>query len=327
MPLQEATHQNIDAREHLIEKILHPTLNGAPAQHPCSLPTKPGRFRDNINGVMYADTPKGLLQTTFEVVYNLDLQWEGGGDHWITLQGDMTLEPQDPLQHPPRIRLELADKSPKHTAAHHFLMRDLDAHTTLKSLVPTLAKTLDITETYRPMPLSILVSSPRTWKVRASRTHGGGPFSAHTFTNGAWNHMRRGPNLPQSWNCVPCIQALGIPILPLACEGRPTLVEKPAQFPGFRKSTTHCIILCTLSTFYPCCCTAVLVIVGTLGYQAEEDYQGTAYRRVELQCSVCPIIIYYIIIIIYIIIWLRAFFACVYATEEDPGENLRPRQE
>ena len=28
LPLQEATRQNIDAREHLIEKILHPTLNG-----------------------------------------------------------------------------------------------------------------------------------------------------------------------------------------------------------------------------------------------------------------------------------------------------------
>ena len=28
LPLQEATRQNIDAREHLIKKILHPTLNG-----------------------------------------------------------------------------------------------------------------------------------------------------------------------------------------------------------------------------------------------------------------------------------------------------------
>ena len=93
----------------------------------------------------YADAPRDLLQTTFEAMYNLDLQWEGGGDHWITLQGDMTLEPQDPLQRPPRIRLRLADKSLKHTAAHQFLMRYPDAHapkarTTLKSLVPTLAK-------------------------------------------------------------------------------------------------------------------------------------------------------------------------------------------
>ena len=28
LPMQEATRQNIDTREHLIEKMLHPTLNG-----------------------------------------------------------------------------------------------------------------------------------------------------------------------------------------------------------------------------------------------------------------------------------------------------------
>ena len=94
---------------------------------------------------MFADTPIDLLQTTFEGIYNLDLQWEGGGDHWITLQGDMTMEPQDPAHHPPRVRLRLADKSLKHTAPHQFLMRYPDAHApkakgTLKSLVPTLAK-------------------------------------------------------------------------------------------------------------------------------------------------------------------------------------------
>ena len=58
---------------------------GAPATHPCLLPTKPGRFRDNINGLMFTHTPRDLLQTSFEALYNLDLQWEGGGDQWITL--------------------------------------------------------------------------------------------------------------------------------------------------------------------------------------------------------------------------------------------------
>ena len=94
---------------------------------------------------MFADTPQKLLQTTFEGLYNFDLQCEGGRDHWITLQGDMTVNPQNPATHPLSIRLCLADKSQKHTAAHQFLMRYPDAHApkakgTLKSLVPTLAK-------------------------------------------------------------------------------------------------------------------------------------------------------------------------------------------
>ena len=105
----------------------------------------PGRFRDNTNLVMFTHTPRELLQASFEASYNLDMQWEGGGDQWITLQGDMTLEPQDPTQHPPHIWLCLADKSLKHTSAHQFLMRYPDAHapkarSTLWSLVPTLAK-------------------------------------------------------------------------------------------------------------------------------------------------------------------------------------------
>ena len=69
----------------------------------------------------------------------------GGGDHWITVQGDMTVNPQNPAAYPPSIHLCLADKSRKHTAPHQFLMRYPDAHapnakSTLKSLVPTLAK-------------------------------------------------------------------------------------------------------------------------------------------------------------------------------------------
>ena len=59
--------------------------------------------------------------------------------------------------------------------------------------------------------------------------------------------MYREPNLPQSWNCVPCIQgrgefllsrALRVPILPLACEGRPTIAEHPTQFSGFKADDT-----------------------------------------------------------------------------------------
>ena len=57
----------------------------------------------------------------------------------------MTVNPQNPATHPPSIRLCLADKSQKHTAAHQFLMCYPDAHApkakgTLKSPVPTLAK-------------------------------------------------------------------------------------------------------------------------------------------------------------------------------------------
>ena len=52
---------------------------------------------------------------------------------------------QDPTRNPQQIRLWLADKSLKHTSAHEFLMRYLDAHapkapTTPRLLVPTLAK-------------------------------------------------------------------------------------------------------------------------------------------------------------------------------------------
>ena len=54
-----------------------PTAQGS--THPCHLPAKPGHFRDNVNAVMFADTPRELLQTTFEGIYNLGLQWEGGG--------------------------------------------------------------------------------------------------------------------------------------------------------------------------------------------------------------------------------------------------------
>ena len=114
---------------------------GAPATHPCLLPTKPGTFRDNINGIMFTHTPRDLLHSSFEALYNLDLQWEGRGDQWITLQGLMTLEPQDPTQHPPHIRLRLADKRPKHTSTHQFLMRHAPkARTTLRSLVPALSQ-------------------------------------------------------------------------------------------------------------------------------------------------------------------------------------------
>ena len=113
--------------------------------HPCHLPATLGGFRDNINGVMFTDTPVDMLQTTFEGIYNLDLQWEGGDDHWITLQGDMIVEPPNPTRHPPCIRLRLAAKSLKITQPNQFLMRYPDAHApkakgTPKSLVPTLAK-------------------------------------------------------------------------------------------------------------------------------------------------------------------------------------------
>ena len=52
---------------------------GPNTTHPCHLPATLGRFRDNINGVMVVDTPVDLLQNPFEDIYNLDLQWDGGG--------------------------------------------------------------------------------------------------------------------------------------------------------------------------------------------------------------------------------------------------------
>ena len=66
--------------EHLYFPVYLPFAPAAPlTTDPCHLPATPGRFRDNINGIRFADTPVDLLQATFEGIYNLDLQWEGGG--------------------------------------------------------------------------------------------------------------------------------------------------------------------------------------------------------------------------------------------------------
>ena len=66
--------------EHLYFPLYLPFAPMGPnTRQPCHLPATPGRFRDNINGIMFADTAVDLMQTTYEVIYNLDLQWEGGG--------------------------------------------------------------------------------------------------------------------------------------------------------------------------------------------------------------------------------------------------------
>ena len=130
-------------------------LYGQPPMHPCHLPVPPRRFKDNINGIKYAQMPLDLLQQPFESVYNVDLQQEGSGQQWITLQGDMEISPGDVRHEPPQVMLRLADKSLKFTSENQFLTRYPDSHApkakrTLCSLVPTLAKNAGYYRTTRP---------------------------------------------------------------------------------------------------------------------------------------------------------------------------------
>ena len=116
-------------------------------------------------------------------------------DHWITLQGDMTVNPQNPDTHPPSIRLCLADKSRKHTAPHQFLMGYPDAHApkvknTLKSLVPTLAKNSGY---YRDTRLD----AQKNIKLITS------DLAAKGYPNSWWNPLLH--KCLKKWGLTPCV--------------------------------------------------------------------------------------------------------------------------
>ena len=64
-------------------------LQGPALLHPCALPVRPGRFRDNCLGMKFASTAFSELQSWMEGVYTLQLQCEGIGELWTTLQGEI----------------------------------------------------------------------------------------------------------------------------------------------------------------------------------------------------------------------------------------------
>ena len=110
-------------------------------------------------GVKYKFTSLSSLQTSFETMYDLSLQQQGGGDHWVFLQAHafMAAPPNPPPPVPPNLPLPapqvslcLADKRKKFSKAHQVLLRFPDhfvakARKTRSSLVPAILETHKLT--------------------------------------------------------------------------------------------------------------------------------------------------------------------------------------
>ena len=132
------------AREHLFLRQVQPWSRVPHLNlHPCHLPARPARFRDNIVGIKYVDQPLKVIQASLENVYDLKLQVEGEGDRWTSLEGDLSVQTDD--QGRQRIGIRLADKGGKFPPGASFLIRFPDnatgkARRTLKSMVPSAAK-------------------------------------------------------------------------------------------------------------------------------------------------------------------------------------------
>ena len=93
-------------------------------RHPRHLPAEAVRFKDNLEGLKFEDQSIETLQRYFEGMYDPDLQVEGEGTRWDSLQCTLPYASQ---QHP-RISLRLADKSQKFTQEHHRLFGFPDKH-------------------------------------------------------------------------------------------------------------------------------------------------------------------------------------------------------
>ena len=130
-------------RENLYYQIVRPfALHPVAQLHPLHLPAQPVRFRDNLEGLKFEGQDILTLQQSFEGMYNLNLQVEGEGPEWESLQCHMQIHR---TQTAPQISLTLADKGQKFTKDHQRLCRYPDRHCakairTLRSLVPSQAK-------------------------------------------------------------------------------------------------------------------------------------------------------------------------------------------
>jgi hypothetical protein len=130
-------------RENLYYQTVRPfALHPVTQLHPLHLPAQPVRFRDNLEGLKFEGQDILTLQQSFEGMYNLNLQVEGEGPEWDSLQCHMRIHR---TQTAPQISLTLADKGQKFTKDHQRLYRYPDRHCakamrTLRSLVPSQAK-------------------------------------------------------------------------------------------------------------------------------------------------------------------------------------------
>ena len=106
------------------------------------LRAQPVRFRDNLEGLKFEGHDIRILQHSFDGMYNLDLQVEGEGTSWDSLQCHMEIQSAQRVH---VISLTLADKSKKFPKDHQRLYRYPDRHCakaprTLRSLIPSQAK-------------------------------------------------------------------------------------------------------------------------------------------------------------------------------------------
>ena len=87
--------------------------------HPCELPAQPRRFRDNNMGLKYSSTTVQALQKSFENMYDLKLQYDGGGPTRNFQQAGVTVTDAqlNPKRHWSGLeclkRLKLLDKNKK----------------------------------------------------------------------------------------------------------------------------------------------------------------------------------------------------------------------
>ena len=113
-------------RENKFYQTVRPyALNPDTGLHPLHLPAQPVRFRDNLQGLKFEGQDICTLQHSFEGMYNLDLQDEGEGTSWDSLQCHMDIQS---VQQVPVISLTLADKSKKFPKDHQRLYQYPDRH-------------------------------------------------------------------------------------------------------------------------------------------------------------------------------------------------------
>ena len=95
-----------------------------------------------VLGVKFKAHPLETIQLSMQHMYGLDLQVEGQGQEWVSLEGFLKIRGAEGSQ---QIGLRLNDKNLKFTKEHQTLYRYPDAHCAkayrvLKGLIPAQAK-------------------------------------------------------------------------------------------------------------------------------------------------------------------------------------------
>ena len=84
------------AREHLWAQhhdFKVPWSRTRPTPGPLGITAPPLRYRDNCGGICAGNRPVSRVQTYFQKVLNLELQFEGEGQSWTVLMAHLTLHP------------------------------------------------------------------------------------------------------------------------------------------------------------------------------------------------------------------------------------------